>query len=499
MDYNHKNVYLERINAMNIAKKSTRAFTKEKVDLYLNNIGNYKRKNYSIKDGNLYFKDKKVVTIEESFDLIQPVHLNYAHANDRYMLPLLQKDYYGIVREMLRAYTNTCIGCQETKKVVNEQPVKPIISNLPRERILLDLINMNQFNKDFKNMKKEDIYHYILTIIDHYSNFTMVYAQKTKSEKETTRNVANYIRIFGAPKIMQMDNGLEFVNDVIKQLFKSYHIKEIHSAPYRPQTNGKVENYNGFIKRTMRKFMYPKPEIDQKKVMKEKKSLNERNEKKVYWIDYVDRIIERINTGICRRTHCKPRSLFLMDIQELMKENKELQVDMSNAAEGDCNDDIDENEIYSVVVSDNDNESEEDDDEEDYGNESKDNEEEAKEEDDDNSRDGSDSDDEDNVVLELNKLYRKKLEKDIIKNKDVIMEVNKNIHERRNKYNNKMHEDSKKKIKNKAENIEHGDVVVVAEKRRNHPDVNKLAIVKEDRETKKKYAMYKIFLLLLNL
>lgn len=215
----------------------------------------------------------------------------------------------------------------------------------------------------------------------------------------------------------------------------------------------------------------------------------------MYWIDYVDRIIERINTGICRRTHCKPR----MDIQELMKENKELQVDMSNAAEGDCNDDIDENEIYSVVVSDNDNESEEDDDEEDYGNESKDNEEEAEEEDDDNSRDGSDSDDEDNVVLELNKLYRKKLEKDIIKNKDVIMEVNKNIHERRNKYNNKMHEDSKKKIKNKAENIEHGDVVVVAEKRRNHPDVNKLAIVKEDRETKKKYAMYKIFLLLLNL
>lgn len=33
--------------------------------------------------------------------------------------------------------------------------VNTIISNLPWERILLDLINMGQFNNEFKNMKKE--------------------------------------------------------------------------------------------------------------------------------------------------------------------------------------------------------------------------------------------------------------------------------------------------------------------------------------------------------
>lgn len=74
-----------------------------------NNIDYYKRKNYYKKDGILQFKDKKVLTIEELFDVIQPVHL-------------------------IQTFILT---------------VNAIIYNLPWERILLDLINMGQFNNNF--------------------------------------------------------------------------------------------------------------------------------------------------------------------------------------------------------------------------------------------------------------------------------------------------------------------------------------------------------------
>lgn len=235
----------------------------------------------------MYYKEKRVVTINESFDLIDNLHRENAHAKERYIMHILQDSYYGIVREMVRTYITTCSGCNILKKVERKQAVKPIVSSYPRERIIIDLIDAKKYNKN-----KSDEYKYILTVVDHYSNFTMIYPQKTKSQEETVKNVTSYIRIFGAPDIVQADNGKEFVNQLMTNLYKENKIKEIHSRPYNPHTNGKVERVNRIVEETIERFLFENPQSN--------------------WISFVERVIDKINSSINSRTHCKPRSLYFI-------------------------------------------------------------------------------------------------------------------------------------------------------------------------------------------
>jgi hypothetical protein len=60
---------------------------------------------------------------------------------------------------------------------------------------------------------------------------------------------------YGLPKIIQSDNGSEFVNQVFKALTKIYGIDHRLITAYHPQANGAVERMNGTIQRMLRKFL----------------------------------------------------------------------------------------------------------------------------------------------------------------------------------------------------------------------------------------------------
>ena len=49
---------------------------------------------------------------------------------------------------------------------------------------------------------------------------------------------------FGAPKIIQSDQGTHFVNEVVMKLTQRFRIKHSLSSPYHPQSNGLVERFN---------------------------------------------------------------------------------------------------------------------------------------------------------------------------------------------------------------------------------------------------------------
>ena len=50
---------------------------------------------------------------------------------------------------------------------------------------------------------------------DHFSKFSIIWVQKRKCAYETIKNVERFVfAFFGAPKIMQSDNGKEFNNTV---------------------------------------------------------------------------------------------------------------------------------------------------------------------------------------------------------------------------------------------------------------------------------------------
>lgn len=46
------------------------------------------------------------------------------------------------------------------------------------------------------------------------------------------------------PPVLLPDNGPWFIGEVLAEYLKAHDIRQIHGAPYRPQTQGEVERFN---------------------------------------------------------------------------------------------------------------------------------------------------------------------------------------------------------------------------------------------------------------
>ena len=96
---------------------------------------------------------------------------------------------------------------------------------------------------------------YICVMVDTLSRFTHLYAIRDK----TAGSVANALRYFitqvGCPRIIITDNGLEFVNKIIRDVVDGLGIKTFQVQAYRPSANGLVESHNRSIGNILRSLV----------------------------------------------------------------------------------------------------------------------------------------------------------------------------------------------------------------------------------------------------
>src|SRR5437762_6134327 len=81
-----------------------------------------------------------------------------------------------------------------------------------------------------------------------------VRALKGKAMEEVARAMWNVITEYGTMKILQSDNGPEFVNTVMKALADMYGIDRRFITPYNPRANGTVERKNKEVSRMLKKY-----------------------------------------------------------------------------------------------------------------------------------------------------------------------------------------------------------------------------------------------------
>lgn len=91
----------------------------------------------------------------------------------------------------------------------------------------------------------------MLTVIDVFSKYAWAVKLKTKEGKEVTDAVAGILHNTSSPTVLQSDNGKEFKNLWMAKLCKRYNIKQIYGSPYRPQSQGCIERFNGTLKRML--------------------------------------------------------------------------------------------------------------------------------------------------------------------------------------------------------------------------------------------------------
>jgi len=108
---------------------------------------------------------------------------------------------------------------------------------------------------------------YLLTIVDHFSKYAWVCPQVKKSE--TIKNMRDFMGETKGKRIgiIQSDNGLEFKNGQMTKLLKDHSISQIFSLPYKPNSQGLVERFNGTIKNKIYRY------LTQKKYQKENGSI----------------------------------------------------------------------------------------------------------------------------------------------------------------------------------------------------------------------------------
>ena len=97
-------------------------------------------------------------------------------------------------------------------------------------------------------------YHWILHCIDHWSKFNFAYPIPSKHAKCVAECLdKNVFPCFGIPRILQSDNGREFINHVIKELIDQWHsnIQLVSGRPRHPQSQGVVERAHATLERKL--------------------------------------------------------------------------------------------------------------------------------------------------------------------------------------------------------------------------------------------------------
>jgi transposase InsO family protein len=110
-------------------------------------------------------------------------------------------------------------------------------------------------------------YYYLVTVMDDYSRFILAWKlQKDMSANSLIEVVQEAVDATGMTEVivedrtkLLSDNGAGYVSRAFRDYLSLVGIGHILSAPFHPQTNGKVERYQQSLKREVNQLPYELP------------------------------------------------------------------------------------------------------------------------------------------------------------------------------------------------------------------------------------------------
>ena len=176
-------------------------------------------------------------------------HKQFAHPPADKLINLLSRA--GIskpeLNSAIKSVTANCETCQRYRR----NPSKPVVA-FPlatrfNETVALDL-------KDIRPGFK------ILHMVDHATRYGQAAVVANKSAQEIIKAIFDlWIRIFGCPEKMLMDNGGEFNNHEFLDMCDKCNIRVLTTAAESPWSNGLVEKHNGILGQMITKLLAEDP------------------------------------------------------------------------------------------------------------------------------------------------------------------------------------------------------------------------------------------------
>ena len=126
------------------------------------------------------------------------------------------------------------------------------ISDRPFDKIAIDLI----MECDTSTSGNK----HILTIMDHLTGWPEAFPIPDKTADTIVSTFINeYLPVHMCPWYILLDNGMEFTNSLMDKVLQQLGIDRIFSAPYHPQSNGKLEVFYKYLKPTLKKLCEKDP------------------------------------------------------------------------------------------------------------------------------------------------------------------------------------------------------------------------------------------------
>lgn len=176
----------------------------------------------------------QVVPISQRPSTLRDFHaLTHCNAEELYARVIRAGQYWLSLRSDCRNFTASCKECQKfTIAKSGFHPQSSIQAFSPMDHVLVDLLGP---------LPESSGCRYILVAIDVFSRFIFLRALDDKTPDSTAKALYSIFCSFGHPKILQTDNGGEFVNGLLQSLESLYQWDHRKVLPYHPQANGLVE------------------------------------------------------------------------------------------------------------------------------------------------------------------------------------------------------------------------------------------------------------------
>ena len=184
------------------------------------------------------------------FTILVEAHDKVVHQGNSYTYCLIKCQYYwkGMNKD-IRKYIANCTLCRQDKAKVQLYPLQMTnVPDKPFDKIAIDLVSDSKTstlgNKD------------ILTIINHLTGWLEAFPIPNKSADTIVATLINqYLTVHMCPRFIPSDNGTEFKNNLMDQVLQQLGIDRIFSAPYHPQSNGKLEVFHKYLKPMLKKTL----------------------------------------------------------------------------------------------------------------------------------------------------------------------------------------------------------------------------------------------------
>lgn len=227
-------------------------------------------------------QERRVVPESERESLLDETH-KFGHLGANAMVRALHLKglEWPKLKEACLAWVNQCSACQHFNIArKGYHPLKAIHAELPFEHVAVD-------TAQFKMSENGNMF--ALVVVDVCTRFVFLEPLKNKEAATVAPVLFKLFCSVGFPKIIQSDNGSEFVNEVIHHLVTAMNIDHRLTTPYHPRANGVAERHVKSFKDILKKYI---------------------NGESTLWDNHLPMVQLQLNTRVTNLHSSTPFSLF---------------------------------------------------------------------------------------------------------------------------------------------------------------------------------------------